>query len=93
MLVRKCDICDHIIGDEEGYMIDIFKNNEYSNVDRDLFNIDKEEIKNIDILNITPIEAMNILYKLKEKIKYAFQTATWYCRNGTAYLCIQISMS
>ena len=27
----------------------------------------KEEIKNIDILNITPIEAMNILYKLKEK--------------------------
>jgi len=27
-----------------------------------------EEIKNIDILNITPIEAMNILYKLKQKI-------------------------
>ena len=29
----------------------------------------EEEIKNIDILNITPIEAMNILNKLKEKIK------------------------
>jgi len=27
----------------------------------------KEEIKKIDILNITPIEAMNILHKLKEK--------------------------
>jgi len=27
----------------------------------------KNEIKNLDILNITPIEAMNILYKLKEK--------------------------
>lgn len=25
MLVRKCDICDHIIGDEVGYMVDIFK--------------------------------------------------------------------
>ena len=25
MLVRKCDICDHIIGDETGYMMDIFK--------------------------------------------------------------------
>jgi len=25
MLVRKCDICDHIIGDETGYMVDIFR--------------------------------------------------------------------
>lgn len=25
MLVRKCDICDHIIGDEVGYTIDVFK--------------------------------------------------------------------
>ena len=25
MLVRKCDICDHIIGDEVGYMVDIFR--------------------------------------------------------------------
>ena len=23
MLVRKCDVCDHIIGDEVGYMVDI----------------------------------------------------------------------
>lgn len=29
----------------------------------------EEEIKNIDILNITPIEAINILSKLKEKVK------------------------
>ena len=29
----------------------------------------KEEIKKIDILNITPIEAINILSKLKEKVK------------------------
>ena len=29
----------------------------------------EEEIKKIDILNITPIEAINILSKLKEKIK------------------------
>jgi len=28
----------------------------------------KEEIKKIDILNITPIEAINVLYKLKQKI-------------------------
>ena len=27
----------------------------------------EEEIKGIDILNITPIEAMNILYRLVEK--------------------------
>lgn len=25
MLVRKCDICDHIIGDEVGYIIDVFR--------------------------------------------------------------------
>lgn len=25
MLVRKCDVCNHIIGNEDGYMIDIFK--------------------------------------------------------------------
>lgn len=25
MLVRKCDICDHIIGDEVGYIIDIYR--------------------------------------------------------------------
>lgn len=25
MLVRKCDVCDHIIGDEVGYMVDIFR--------------------------------------------------------------------
>ena len=30
----------------------------------------EEEVKNIDILNITPIEAINILSKLKEKVKY-----------------------
>ena len=29
----------------------------------------EEEVKNIDILNITPIEAINILSKLKEKVK------------------------
>ena len=29
----------------------------------------EEDIKNIDILNITPIEAINFLSKLKEKIK------------------------
>ena len=29
----------------------------------------EEEVKNIDILNITPIEAINILSKLKEKLK------------------------
>ena len=29
----------------------------------------EEEIKNMDILNITPIEALNILYKLQEKLK------------------------
>ena len=29
----------------------------------------EEEIKKIDILNITPIEAINILSKLKEKVK------------------------
>ena len=27
------------------------------------------EVKNIDILNITPIEAINILSKLREKVK------------------------
>lgn len=25
MLVRKCDICNHIIGDDYGYMMDIFR--------------------------------------------------------------------
>ena len=25
MLVRKCDVCDHIIGDEVSYMVDIFR--------------------------------------------------------------------
>lgn len=25
MLVRKCDVCDHIIGDEVGYMVDIYR--------------------------------------------------------------------
>ncbi len=25
MLVRKCDICNHIIGDEAGYMVEIFR--------------------------------------------------------------------
>ena len=25
MLVRNCDVCDHIIGDEVGYMVDIFR--------------------------------------------------------------------
>jgi len=29
----------------------------------------ENEIKNIDVLNLTPLEAMNILYKLKEKIE------------------------
>lgn len=29
----------------------------------------EEEVKNIDILNITPIEAINILSKLREKVK------------------------
>ncbi len=29
----------------------------------------EEEIKELDILNVTPLEALNILYKLKEKIK------------------------
>ena len=29
----------------------------------------EEELKKIDILNITPIEAINILSDLKEKIK------------------------
>ena len=29
----------------------------------------EEYIKNIDILNITPIEALNILYKLQEETK------------------------
>ena len=29
----------------------------------------EEELKKIDILNITPIEALNILSKLKEKTK------------------------
>ena len=28
----------------------------------------ENELKNIDVLNLTPLEAMNILYKLKEKI-------------------------
>ena len=28
----------------------------------------EEEIKALDLLNITPIEALNILYKLKEKL-------------------------
>ena len=28
-----------------------------------------KELKKIDILNITPIEAINILSKLKEKVK------------------------
>ncbi len=32
-------------------------------------NIIEEEIKKIDPMNITPMEALNILYKLKEKIK------------------------
>ena len=25
MLIRKCDVCDHIIGDEVGYIVDIFR--------------------------------------------------------------------
>lgn len=25
MLVRKCDVCGHIIGNGEGYMMDVFK--------------------------------------------------------------------
>ena len=25
MLVRKCDLCNHIIGDEIGYMVEIFR--------------------------------------------------------------------
>ena len=25
MLVRKCDVCNHIIGNEVGYMVDIFR--------------------------------------------------------------------
>ena len=29
----------------------------------------EEELKRIDVLKITPIDAMNILYKLKEKVK------------------------
>jgi DNA mismatch repair protein MutS len=29
----------------------------------------EEELKKIDVLNLTPIEAINLLYKLKEKIK------------------------
>ena len=29
----------------------------------------EEELKKIDILSVTPIDALNILYKLKEKIK------------------------
>ena len=29
----------------------------------------EEEIKGIDILNITPLEAMNILYRLVEKTR------------------------
>ena len=32
-------------------------------------NIIEEEIKNIDILNITPMDAINIIYELKNKIK------------------------
>lgn len=24
MLVRKCDVCGHIIGDEDGYIVDIY---------------------------------------------------------------------
>ena len=34
-----------------------------------LFKNIANEIKKIDILNITPIEAINILSKLKEKVK------------------------
>ena len=29
----------------------------------------EEEIKSIDVLNITPIDAINIIYELKKKIK------------------------
>ena len=29
----------------------------------------ENELKNIDVLNLTPLEAMNVLYKLKEKIE------------------------
>ena len=25
MLVRKCDVCDHIIGDEVGYIVEVFR--------------------------------------------------------------------
>lgn len=25
MLVRKCDLCNHIIGDEIGYMVEIYR--------------------------------------------------------------------
>ena len=32
----------------------------------------EEEIKKIDILNITPIEAINILSKLKEKLLFDY---------------------
>ena len=46
---------------QEALPLDELINNKESKVE--------EEIKNIDILNLTPIEALNILYKLKEEIK------------------------
>ena len=29
----------------------------------------EEELKKIDVLNLTPIEAINVLYELKDKVK------------------------
>ena len=35
----------------------------------EIINNTNKEIKELDILNVTPLDALNILYSLKEKIR------------------------